>query len=177
MSSNPNIKENISPFTRLDFLDSLRLFAIIYIAISHLALIPQPNLALPEWIVTFIINEGEAGVNLFFILSAFSLSYSMDARAGEAMLTSKFYIRRFFRIVPLFYFMMLVYWIRDAVAFSIIHPVSEVLINASLLFNLVPACITGFVWASWTISVMALLYLLFPLIHRYTRKSCWRHQF
>ena len=169
MSNNTIKKGAAEPFIRLDFLDALRFFAIIYIAISHLALIPQPNLALPEWIVTFIINEGEAGVSLFFILSAFSLSYSMDARAGEAMLTSKFYIRRFFRIVPLFYFMMLVYWIRDAVAFGVIHPFSEVLINASLLFNLVPSCITGFVWASWTIGVMALLYLLFPLIHRYTR--------
>jgi peptidoglycan/LPS O-acetylase OafA/YrhL len=169
MSSHPNIIENNSPFTRLDFLDSLRCFAIIYVVVSHLALIPQPNLAIPEWIATFIINGGDAGVSLFFVLSAFSLSYSMDARSGEAMLTRKFYIRRFFRIVPLFYFMMLVYWIRDAVAFGILHPLSEVLINASLLFNLIPACIAGFVWASWTIGVMALLYLLFPSIHRCTR--------
>ena len=169
MSSHPNIIENNSPLTRLDFLDSLRCFAIIYVVVSHLVLIPQPNLAIPEWIAAFIINGGDAGVSLFFVLSAFSLSYSIDARSGEAMLTRKFYIRRFFRIVPLFYFMMVVYWIRDAVAFGILHPVSEVLINASLLFNLIPACIAGFVWASWTIGVIAVLYLIFPVIHRYIR--------
>ncbi|MBN1363773.1 MAG: acyltransferase [Syntrophaceae bacterium] len=169
MPYHPVNKESFSPFTRLDFLDSLRFFAITYVVISHLTLIPQPNLAIPEWIKTFVINGGDAGVSLFFVLSAFSLSYSMNMRLGESMPVSKFYIRRFFRIVPFFYFMMLLYWIRDAIAFGVIHPAYEVLINASLLFNLIPAFITGFVWASWTIGVMALLYLLFPLIHRYAR--------
>jgi peptidoglycan/LPS O-acetylase OafA/YrhL len=139
------------------------------VIISHLTLIPQPNLLIPDWIAPFIINGGDAGVNLFFVLSAFSLSYSMDKRANEAMPTGKFYVRRFFRIAPLFYFMMLVYWIRDANTFGVLHSVSEVLINASLLFNLIPTFITGFVWASWTIGVIALLYLLFPLIYKYIR--------
>jgi len=162
-------RDRTQPFLRLDFLDSLRCFAIIYVVISHLAVIPKPNLSIPEWIEPLIVNGGDAGVSLFFILSAFSLTYSMDARSGETMLTRSFYIRRFFRIVPLFYLMILLYWIRDAAIFNVMHPLSEVLINASLLFNLVPACITGFVWASWTIGVIALFYLLFPLIHRYIR--------
>jgi len=64
---------------------------------------------------------------------------------------------------------MFVYWIYDAAIFGVLHPVSEVLVNASLLFNLISAFITGFVWTSWTIGVLILLYLLFPLIHRYIR--------
>lgn len=148
------------PYVRLDFLDALRFFAIIYVVISHLVLIPQPNLLIPEWIAPFLINGGDAGVSLFFVLSAFSLSYSMDRRSGESALIRNFYIRRFFRIAPLFYCLMVLYWIRDAVVFNVLHPASEVLINASLLFNLVPSCITGFVWASWTIGVIALLYLI-----------------
>ncbi len=157
------------PFIRLDFLDVLRFFAILYVVISHLVLIPQPNLAIPDWIAPFLINGGDAGVSLFFVLSAFSLSYSMNARVNESSPTRSFYIRRFFRIAPLFYFLMVLYWIRDAAVFHVLHPVSEVLVNASLLFNLVPSCITGFVWASWTIGVIALLYLIFPFIHRYVR--------
>ncbi|HNY49379.1 MAG TPA: acyltransferase [Smithella sp.] len=157
------------PYVRLDFLDALRFFAIIYVVISHLVLIPQPNLAVPEWIAPFLINGGDAGVSLFFVLSAFSLSHSMNARANEPFSTRNFYIRRFFRIAPLFYFLMLLYWIRDAAVFHVVHPVSEIFINASLLFNLVPSCITGFVWASWTIGVIVLLYLIFPFIHKYIR--------
>jgi len=48
------------PYVRLDFLDSLRFFAIIYVVISHLILIPQPNLAIPDWISSFLINGGDA---------------------------------------------------------------------------------------------------------------------
>ncbi len=164
--SNHSVTE---PYVRLDFLDALRFFAIIYVVISHLILIPQPNLAIPEWISSFLINGGDAGVSLFFVLSAFSLSYSMDKRSGEKMLLRNFYIRRFFRIAPLFYLLMLLYWIRDAAVFGVFHPFSEVLVNASLLFNLAPSCITGFVWASWAIGVITILYLIFPLIHRYVR--------
>ncbi len=169
MSSHPIKKEYVNPFIRLNFVDSLRCFAILYVIISHLITIPQPNLAIPDWIKPFIVNGGDEGVSLFFVLSGFSLSYSMDTRAGETMLIYRFFTRRFFKIVPLFYFMMLIYWIRDAAVFGVLHPVSEVLVNASLLFNLIPACITGFVWASWTIGVIVLMYLLFPLIHRYVR--------
>ncbi len=169
MSDNLANKEMTASFVRLDFLDALRFFAIIYVVVSHLILIPQPNLAIPEWIAPFLINGGDAGVSLFFVLSAFSLCYSMDKRSGEKMLLRNFYIRRFFRIAPLFYLLMLLYWIRDAFIFNVLHPVSEVLVNASLLFNLVPSCITGFVWASWAIGVIAVLYLIFPVIHKYIR--------
>jgi len=164
--SNPSMNE---PWVRLDFLDSLRFFAMLYVVVSHLILIPQPNLAVPEWIAVFLINGGDAGVSLFFVLSAFSLCHALDQRKAEARLVRNFYIRRFFRIAPLFYILLVIYWIRDAVLWGVIHPLSEVLINVSLLFNLVPAQVTSFVWAGWTVGVMALLYLLFPLLHRCSR--------
>lgn len=162
-------KETTEPFVRLDFLDALRCFAIIYVVVSHLILIPQPNLVIPSFIAPLLINGGYAGVSLFFILSAFSLCFALDSRRREPKLLKRFYVRRFFRIAPLFYLMLFIYWIRDAAMLGVTHPISEVLINASLLFNLTPAYITGFVWASWTIGVMAILYLLFPLIYRWIR--------
>jgi peptidoglycan/LPS O-acetylase OafA/YrhL len=93
----------------------------------------------------------------------------MEARRGEPNQISRFYIRRFFRIAPLFYLMLLIYWLRDAFRLGVVHPISEVLVNASFLFNLIPAHITGFVWASWTIGVMVIFYLIFPVIHRWVR--------
>lgn len=169
MSENLTHKETTEPFVRLDFLDALRCFAIIYVVVSHLILIPQPNLAIPSFIAPLLLNGGYAGVSLFFVLSAFSLCFSMDSRLGEPKPITRFYLRRLFRIAPLFYLLLLIYWIRDAAVLGVIHPISEVLVNASLLFNLIPAHITGFVWASWTIGVMAILYLLFPLFYRWTR--------
>jgi peptidoglycan/LPS O-acetylase OafA/YrhL len=169
MSEDLTHKETSEPFVRLDFLDSLRCFAIVYVVVSHLILIPQPNLAIPSFIAPLLLNGGYAGVSLFFILSAFSLCFTLDSRRGEPELIKRFYFRRFVRIAPLFYLMLFIYWIRDAALLGVIHPVSEVLINASLLFNLIPTHITGFVWASWAIGVLAILYLLFPLIYRWIR--------
>lgn len=162
-------QEKTAPFVRLEFLDALRCWAIFYIIVSHLILIPQPNLSIPPALAPLLINGGYAGVSLFFVLSAFSLNFSMDSRRGEPNVLKRFYLRRFFRIAPLFYLTLLIYWLRDAVFLGIIHPLSEVLINASLLFNFFPAHITGFVWASWTIGVMMILYLMFPMIHRWVR--------
>lgn len=168
MSENTAHKEK-APFVRLEFLDSLRCFAILYVVVSHLILIPQPNLPVPQSIATLLINGGYAGVSLFFVLSGFSLCFSMEARRGEPNQIPRFYIRRFFRIAPLFYLMLFIYWLRDAFRLGVVHPVSEVLVNASFLFNLIPAHITGFVWASWTIGVMVIFYLIFPVIHRWIR--------
>lgn len=169
MSDDLANREITASVARLDFLDSLRCFAMIYVVISHLILIPQPNLAVPPSIAPLLINGGYAGVSLFFIISAFSLCFALDSRRSEPELIKRFYVRRFVRIAPLFYLMLLIYWIRDAAILGVVHPMSEVIINASLLFNLIPAYITGFVWASWAIGVLAILYLLFPLIDRWIR--------
>ncbi|NEV61585.1 acyltransferase family protein [Thiorhodococcus minor] len=152
-----------SPFVRLDYLDALRGYAALYVLLFHVAWLPEDRLALPAWMSDYVLN-GSTGVDLFFVLSAFALSYSLDARHGERHLIRHFYIRRFFRIAPLFYVMMAFYYAKDLWQTGTWHSGSEVLINASLLFNLFPSHILGYVWASWTIGVEVLFYLVFPLI-------------
>ena len=163
-----NLHKHDLAYVRLDFLDSLRAFAAFYVIIYHLALIPDPHLAVPTW-MSFYASNGGTGVSLFFVLSAFALSYSLDARRSEPGLFLHFYIRRLFRIAPLFYLMLVFYFIRDIIFFDRIHSGKEVLLNASMLFNFWPDHLKGYVWASWTIGVEMLFYVLFPLIHRYVR--------
>ncbi|MBK1723060.1 acyltransferase family protein [Thiocystis violacea] len=165
-AQNPSQVEE--PFVRLDFLDALRGFAAYYVLVYHLALIPNPHLAVPDWLALYA-GSGGTGVTLFFVLSAFALSYSLDARRGEPSLTLHFYLRRFFRIAPLFYAMLLAYFVRDWLFFETVHGPREILINASMLFNLTPEHTLGYVWASWTIGVEILFYILFPLVHRAIR--------
>jgi peptidoglycan/LPS O-acetylase OafA/YrhL len=79
----------------------------------------------------------------------------------------RFYLRRIFRIVPLFYAWLAMSWARDWLVYGVRHPLWEVLLNASFAFNFIPGKNEGFVWAGWTLGVEMLFYLLFPLIFRF----------
>ena len=101
---------------------------------------------------------------MFFVVSAFTLSISWFSRKDGAHPFRNFYLRRVFRIVPLFYFLLAITIPRDWLRFHVIHSAKELLLNASMLFNLVPGKSLGIVWASWTIGVEILFYLMFPLL-------------
>ena len=105
---------------RLESIDALRGIAATYVVIFHVTRIPVPNLAVPDWL-SMIVGGGGTGVTLFFVISAFSLCYTMPARLKEERPTLSFYRHRFFRIAPLFYAMMLATSIRDYYAFSVVH--------------------------------------------------------
>jgi len=90
---------------RLDFVDSLRGLAALYIVVYHMALVPHPRLEAPHWAQAVVLSGGTA-VTLFFVVSAFSLCPTMNAHAGELHPVRDFFIRRLFRIAPLFYAML-----------------------------------------------------------------------
>lgn len=160
-SSNPPSLKN-----RLAFIDALRGLAALYVLVLHTAFVPEPALALPIWAEKFI-SFGGTGVTLFFIVSAFTLMMSMRLREHEAHATLGFYVRRGFRIVPLYYTWILFSWLRDRAWSGVTRPLGTVLLNMFFGFNLLPGQNVGFVWAGWTIGFEMLFYLLFPLIYRY----------
>ncbi|MEP6906847.1 MAG: acyltransferase family protein, partial [Pseudoxanthomonas sp.] len=146
---------------RLDFLDSLRGLAAIYVLIYHMLLLPQPNLVPPQWAEKAALAGG-TGVTLFFIVSAFSLYYTMPLRLKDPHPMLSFYLHRFFRIAPLFYFLVVITLLRDAWKFDVVHPWQDVAASLSFVFNLWPGKQEGFVWAGWTIGVEMIFYALFP---------------
>jgi len=153
---------------RLEFLDALRGLAAAYVIIYHTTLIPQPSLTAPRWLTTVVLGGG-SGVTLFFLVSAFSLYFTMPLRLRERHPTRAFYLHRFFRIAPLFYALLVVTLIRDAVIFRTTHSPFEIASSLLLVFNATPGRETGIVWASWTIGVEVLFYAAFPLIYRRVR--------
>ena len=151
---------------RFAHIDTLRGLAALYVFFFHLALLPEPDLGVPYWAKQIVLS-GSTGVTLFFVVSAFTLCYSMRARSDGPNPIYGFYVRRIFRIVPLFYVWMGISWLRDAYLYGTRHSLSDVLLSASFLFNLIPGKQAGFVWASWTLSVEMLFYLIFPLVFRF----------
>ncbi|KAA3451454.1 acyltransferase [Mesorhizobium sp. SARCC-RB16n] len=148
---------------RLDFLDALRGFASVWVVMVHVAMLPSPRLQLPPFI-NVIVTNGVMGVELFFVVSTFSLCLSMIGHGEERRPVLGFALRRIFRIAPLFYVMIAVAFIRN---FSgTVIDTTTVLLNFSFLFNLVPGYQPSIVPAGWTVGVETLFYVIFPLVYR-----------
>ena len=154
-----------TPSEKLVFIDGLRGLAILMVIACHVAYIPVPALeAAPQ--VLRLAYSGRAGVILFFIVSSFTLCHSFDIRRSSFNLsqTRDFYLRRLFRILPLYLISIPIAWLRDLSAFNYARPMSDLLTKSLSIF--IPNDYQGIVWGSWTLGVELFFYLLFPLIFR-----------
>ncbi len=147
---------------RFEFIDALRGLAAFSVLIYHVVGIHQDIVAVPKWARAIVLNGG-MGVTLFFLVSAFCLCLTMRKHEREVGRTWKFYLRRIFRIVPLFYVLLAVTLLRDRAVHGS-HSLADVLSSAFFFFNFVPGKQEGIVWASWTLGVEMIFYLLFPFI-------------
>ena len=150
----------------MPFLDALRGLAAIWVVVVHVAMLPSPRLQVAPFLDLFVVN-GVMGVELFFVVSAFSLCLSMPVHDRESRPMLGFALRRFFRIAPLFYLMILVMCVHN---FSGVRINTEsILLNITFLFNLVPGYQPSIVPMGWTIGAEMLFYLIFPLLYRYLK--------
>ena len=87
--------------SKLRFVDALRGFAILGVLVVHCG-----QIGINEYpsLVQNIILNGAMGVQLFFVASAFTifLTYA-NLYDKEANPNVNFFIRRFFRIAPMYY--------------------------------------------------------------------------
>jgi peptidoglycan/LPS O-acetylase OafA/YrhL len=146
---------------RIDGPDILRGFAALSVIIVHL--IASSNIDFGH-VVTLIGNKFTASVTLFFAISAFSIAYAYNDEFFNKNDFKSFYIKRFFRLAPLFYFAMLVEGGVIYYAFNHLPSAFELLMSGTFLFNLVPKMQDGIVWAGWSLSIEWVFYLLYPVV-------------
>ena len=158
---------------KFDFIDALRGLAIIGVLISH----AQRNIeiwgalgrsaALSPWIHG-LAAQGARGVQLFFIVSAITLCNSQAHRRAEYGAWSNFFLRRVFRIAPMFYAALFFYSLLPALRGRIVWP-SGGHIVATMLFvngwdpywiNAANAVVPG----GWSVAVEMSFYIIFPLL-------------
>ncbi|MDR7212517.1 acyltransferase [Flavobacterium piscis] len=90
-------------------LDHLRVFAICSVFLYHYQI---PIFGHPDWLPN-IAKFGWTGVDLFFVLSGFLISSQLFFQIkNETRISFKdFFLKRFFRILPLFWFVTAVYFL------------------------------------------------------------------
>jgi exopolysaccharide production protein ExoZ len=90
------------------------------------------------------------------------MCYMWERRRGEEFPIRKFYLRRIFRIAPLFWIAIIVYFLLSRR--SAIECAREIVLTATFLHGFSPRAINAIVPGGWSIAVEMIFYLLFPLV-------------
>ena len=143
----------VTTHQKLPGIHGLRALAALMIVLFHLHGIL--SLAVPP-ALGLVASHFGLGVTLFFVISAFSLSYSNPNAINDL---PNYYTKRLFRIFPLFYFMFCVYGILFAWP-SLFSTIAQL----AFIFNFIPGGHESSVWAGWTIGVEMIFYVVLPIL-------------
>lgn len=160
-------------------LDSLRFIAALMVVIGHVSLV-KGALYLPADTVFEKLDFGGAGVNFFFCLSGFLITYLLvkEKEKYNTIALKKFYFRRMLRIWPLYYLIVALgffalpyihyidypYFKKHFEAHYFADLILYLLILPQLAFSLFPA--VPHIGQSWSIGVEELFYMFWPLVVR-----------
>ena len=156
---------------RYDFIDALRGIAIIGVLMVHTSSLGVPE---NDFLSTLIFG-GQHGVYLFFVVSAFTIFNSIERRqvAEGSKQSRNFFIRRFFRIAPLFWTVLLfaVPQVLGTASYYDPNGVSIWQIPLTLLFlhGWLPETLNSILSVEWTLAVEMTFYLIVPFLTRTTR--------
>ena len=173
---------NISSF------DGIRGLLAVWVMLSHVTqLVGGPS---------GLISRGGIAVDLFMFVSGFLMVWTVEGRGDREPVNAlstwrSFFIRRFFRIAPLFYLaLVLAYgfaglfdsWLRtayEAIGIAFDRPFRycapsvpvDVILHLSFLFGLFPCSSSSNFLPDWSLSLEMQFYLLFPIIYLVMSRS------
>jgi len=160
----------------LPFLDAIRGVAIFVVFLFHclVAAFPYDQLiwngffrnfnAPNSFLFVYPITYGWAGVAIFFTVSGFCIHLSYCARKNW----SNFFVKRFFRIYPLYLISILFFffvWPWGSFSISSGDKIEEILSHISLYQNFSYKYIYGISPSFWSIAVEVQLYLIYPILY------------
>lgn len=170
-------RPHLAALTSLRFVTALHVF-LFHIEAAHILYAPDP--------VRLVASVGYVGVNWFFILSGFILTYSY---AGRTFALSSFWRARFARVYPAYFvslclalplFIYVCFYLpltpeQSWIATMRDHMVSFTFLAVVLMQAWVPAAALSVNPVGWSLSVEAFFYALFPLLlapmAKFTRRS------
>ncbi len=148
-----------------EYIDALRGIAILLVILVHTG---QKIIGLPQWGKS-ITDAGQFGVQLFFIVSAMTLFMSYEQREKKDGKNTRkfFFIRRIFRILPLFYVALAFFSVLYAFQ-GIKVKVSDIILSATFLnnFDMFGASINKVPGGGWSIAIEMMFYLFLPFLFK-----------
>lgn len=154
---------------KLRYIDALRGLAILGVVVVHTS---QYGHDIPTFhpALLSLVSSGARGVQLFFVASAFTLWLSMSRRKVEQHPTRNFFIRRVFRIAPMYWLGILFYsWWYTRMG---VPPTGwSVLSNFTFLHGISPYWINSLVPGGWSITVEMTFYCLAPWLFTKIRSA------
>jgi peptidoglycan/LPS O-acetylase OafA/YrhL len=158
-----------SDHPRFEYLDALRGIAILGVLSIH-----SSNASGDNFPGSIYADAGRYGVQLFFMVSAFTIFMTLDsALAKGTSLFRDFYLRRFFRILPMFWFGIALYAVapgRDPFTHQLHITAMYYVLTAVLLHGWHPFLINSVVPGGWSITVEGTFYLIAPFLFLWIRR-------
>lgn len=148
---------------RIFGLDILRASAIMFVVIEHGAFLLTPKLSKLNGTIF-----GYEGVSIFFVLSGFLIGgiliKTLEKREGGKNVLLNFWIRRWFRTIPLYFLvltiLLILNWIfREGFGFSKTFPLNFYTFTQNLFY-----WHPKFFPEAWSLSIEEWFYLLIPLV-------------
>ena len=147
-------------------IEVLRGFAATAVVVEHCWDLAQTGPPDTSFLAYILLGLGEWGVDLFFLLSGFLLAEFFWAGTGKRS-TLEFYVRRFFRIAPAYYFCVAILFLFFAEHSLLFSTVGLKQIGANTTF-------TQWLWPNtssnlnvngslWTLTIEMMLYAFMPL--------------
>ncbi len=145
----------------LNQLDALRGLAILGVLLVHSISFGSIQLNLGHATYTNVVLSGQRGVQLFFIVSAFTLALSHSKRRRERNPVINYVIRRIFRLTPML-------WVATVLALWIWPQSTNTWTNLALkltyLAGFVPNAIDAGAIGSWSVATEAAFYFALPFL-------------
>lgn len=161
---------------KLSYVDEMRGIAILMVIVVHVS----QSIHGLSIVATKLSAFGQMGVQLFFVASAYTLCLSMDRRSDEPQQFGAFYVRRYFRIAPLYYlailfyfglFMAKQYYLKadPSLGFGS-YTLTNILCNVFFIHGFVPSAINSIVPGGWSIGTEMAFYSIFPFLFLLMKK-------
>ncbi|MBD2700706.1 acyltransferase [Spirosoma sp. BT702] len=153
---------------KLEYIDALRGLAMIGVLLNHFRPYGEfnPN---PTTLETIAVNNGQGCIQLLYMISAFTLFVSYNIRReSERNYIRNFFIRRFFRIAPLYYFACIYYLIQHNLTLADTEAISNqsIVANFLLLHGFNPYWIHAIVPVGWSVGIEVQFYFILPILVR-----------